>query len=143
MTYCSAQAAVRNIFITTVRVFNNSKQSYKAFMSDSAPHFLSFCCFRAQKDEQVAMLLSVVDSLKEEINSVKVARDKHGGEPQAELPSNAYGDQSTSALSKGFAASVMTKNGESITHSVSRASQHQDSTFNVVLYGIDECPSGL
>ena len=38
----------------------------------------------------------------------------------------------------------MTKNGESITHSVSRrASQHQDSKFNVVLYGVDECPSGL
>ena len=69
--------------------------------------------------------------------------DKHGDEPQSEPPPNVYGDQPTSASNKSFAASVMTNNGESITHSVSRASQHHDSKFNVVLYGVDECPSGL
>ena len=53
MRYCSAQGAVKNISIATARVF--CEQSYKALTSDGAPPFLCFCCFRAQKDEQVAM----------------------------------------------------------------------------------------
>ena len=48
------------------------EHSYKA-LADGAQPFLCFCCFRAQKDEQVAMLVSAVESLKEEINALKTA----------------------------------------------------------------------
>ena len=35
--------------------------------------FLCFCCFKAQKERQVATILNTVESLKEEINALKAA----------------------------------------------------------------------
>ena len=51
-----------------------SENCYKALTAEGAKQFMCFCCFRAQKDEQVDMLLSVIESLKDEINALKTDR---------------------------------------------------------------------
>ena len=43
-------------------------------------------------------------------------------------------------LVKTYAASVSTKYGEPITNTTSRMSKNHD---NIILYGVDECPSGM
>ena len=48
--------------------------------------------------------------------------------------------QPVKVLVKTYAASVSTKYGEPITNTTSRMSKNHD---NVVLYGVDECPSGM
>ena len=49
-----------------------SEQPYKMLTSEDAPPFLCFCCFGVQKDEEVARLQSVVELLKNEIDSLKM-----------------------------------------------------------------------
>ena len=54
-----------------------SEQSYKKLTSDDAPPFLCYCCFRAQKDEELAKLRSVVDILMNEIDALKSSHTKN------------------------------------------------------------------
>ena len=49
--------------------------SYKSLSSDGAEPFLCYCCFRAQKDEQVSMLLNTIESMKRDISALK-AKDE-------------------------------------------------------------------
>ena len=71
MKFCSVLVIARNTSIATARVLASSR-SYKMLTSEDAPPFLCFCCFRAQKDEEVARLQSVVQLLKNEIDSLKM-----------------------------------------------------------------------
>ena len=50
-----------------------SEQAFKSLTSEDAEPFLCFCCYKAQKEKQVATLLSAVESLKDEINTLKIA----------------------------------------------------------------------
>ena len=110
---------------------------YRALTSSGAPPFLCYCCFRAQKDEQVSMLLSVIESLKEEVTMLKSSRLETQLTPA-----------STSTSTSQAAASKMTTEAayssrEFDTHSTSHASHSSESKFNVVLFGVQECPSGM
>ena len=67
-----------------------SEQSYKTFISDDALQpFLCFCCFRAQKDDEVAKLRNIVDLLTEELNALKKTS------PNEDWPLTPGADQST------------------------------------------------
>ena len=107
------------------------ESSYKALTSEGAQPFLCFCCFRAQKDEQVAILFSVIDTLKAEINALKTGTVEP---PQIRSYAKTVNTQKTSAAAP--------TPGESTTNPVSRK-YHQDNKFNAVLYGVQECPSGM
>ena len=48
---------------------------YKSLSSDGAEPFLCYCCFRAQKDEQVSMFLNAIESMKKDISALK-AKDE-------------------------------------------------------------------
>ena len=54
-----------------------SEQCYKTLTSDGAPPFLCFCCFRAQKDEEVAKLQGAVDLLMKEIKVLKASKQRN------------------------------------------------------------------
>ena len=103
--------------------------------SEDAPPFLCFCCSRAQKVEEVARLQSVVELLK----NLSKCHNRMSTGPSSEQVtkesskfSGDYGEQTT--------RSVRTA-PQSGHNSVPTASR--DSKFNVVLYGVEECRSGL
>ena len=124
-----------------------SEQAFKGLASEDADPFLCFCCFKAHKEKQVASLLSTVESLKEEINALKAATaatastinsSNTGSGERLSLPSSSPRHPTSSeepALHKY-------QSGECPSQSFSGAS-NPDKKFNVVLYGMDECPSGM
>ena len=99
-----------------------SEGSYKALTSDGAQPFLCFCCFRAQKDEQVASLLEAIESLKGEINAMKSG--------SVEPPPVT---QSYSEVAKVKTSSAASTSGESTSHLVSRTLHIHENKFNAVL----------
>ena len=105
------------------------EHSYKA-LADGAQPFLCFCCFRAQKDEQVAMLVSAVESLKEEINVLKTANS-------VERPSVARADLSSDTMRIPAPTPI------SKASKADKTSQNHDKKFNAVLYGVQECSSSM
>ena len=109
-----------------------SDNHYRAFTSSGAPPFLCYCCFRAQKDEQVSMLLSLIKSLKEEVTMLMLSRLET-------QPTPATSQAATSKMTTEAAYSSR----EFDTHSTSHASHSSESKFNVVLFGVQECPSGM
>ena len=115
-----------------------SESSYKTLTSEGAPPFLCFCCYRAKKDDQLMSLLSEIEKLKAEIYALKT-----GAAPSVlagpSVPS--YVKAAESQRSPATTA-VTPSSGESYTKPASRQ-YHQDSKFNAVLYGVQECPSGM
>ena len=120
-----------------------NEQSYKTLISDDSPPFLCFCCFRAQKDDEVAKLHAIVDLLKDEINALKKTRLNDAEwpplAPGAERPMK--DSQPTSAPGESTVRS--TSHSPHTVHSVSNASCNQESKYNLVLYGVEECRPGL
>ena len=112
-----------------------SESSYKSLTSEGAPPFLCFCCYRAQKDDQLIGLLSEIKKLKAEINILKTG----AAVSPSSVPS--YAKAAKTQRSPATSAAT-TASGESYTEPVSRQ-YHQDSKFNAVLYGVQECPSGM
>lgn len=113
------------------------EQSFKLY-ADSAQPFLCFCCFRSQKDEQLASLLSVIESLKEEINSLKSQKIAHISESESEV-ANVHPAPSPNSTRRPAAVSSKSPIDTLQNH----MSQNQEKKFNVVLYGVPECPTGL
>ena len=119
-----------------------SEQSYKTLTSDDAPPFLCYCCFRAQKDEEIAKLRSVVDILKHEIDALKSSQTKNVQWPMptpsskepvtTEGPNNECGEN---------IQSVRTAHN-TVPATASTIHDH-DKKINVVLYGVEECRAGL
>ena len=123
-----------------------SEQSYKAFVSDDAPRpFLCFCCFRAQKDEEVAKLHDIVHLLKEELNALKkksLNADWPPLTPDADRPTK--NNQPASAPGEPTVRPTShTPHTPYTVNSASNVSHNPESKFNVVLYGVEECRSGL
>ena len=110
---------------------------YRALTSSGAPPFLCYCCFRAQKDEQVSMLLSVTASLKEEVTTLKSSRLETQPTPASTSTSTSQAAGSKITTEAAYSSR------EFDTHSTSHASHNSESKFNVVLFGVQECPSGM
>lgn len=117
--------------------------SYKKLTSAGAPPFLCYCCFRAQKDEEVAKLQSVVDILKNEIDALKLSQPKNVQWP---LPTPNSKESVTTGSPANECGEVLTQSvcaGRKTVASTASLPHNQDSKFNVVLYGVEECRAGL
>ena len=108
-----------------------SESSYKSLTLEGVPPFLCFCCYRAQKDDQLRGLLSEIEKLRAEINVLKTGAAVSS--PSVPSYAKAAKTQRSPATSAATTAS-----GESYTKPVSRQ-YHQDSKFN----GVQECPSDM
>ena len=113
---------------------------YKSMKSHNST-FLCFCCYRSRKEEQLSTLESTIQQLKSGILDLKKS-------PPAVPPSEATNatSQYHSSSEKTYASVSAAKTGEPashftpITHHPQR--NHPDCKFNIVLYGVDECPQG-
>ena len=105
---------------------------YKSLSSDGAEPFLCYYCFRAQKDEQVSMLLNVIESMKKDISALK-AKDAEV------LPSS----HSYSSATKEITPE--STRGESRTFRSNSYQQtlNHERKFNAILFGVNECAKGL
>ena len=106
--------------------------SYKSLSSDGAEPFLCYCCFRAQKDEQVSMLLNTIESMKKDISALK-AKDEEM------RPSS----RSYSAATKEIPPA--STRGESGTYRSNTYQQplNHERKYNAILCGVNECAKGL
>lgn len=120
-----------------------SEQSFKMLTSGDAPPFLCFCCFRAKKDEEVAKLLSTVDLLKEEINALKSKRMDDDQRPSPAPSAGQLFAKKGSSTESGEPTAHSVSNTSRAAYSESSVSHNLDSKYNVVLYGVEECRSGL
>ena len=112
-----------------------SESSYKSLTSEGAPPFLCFCCYRAQKDDQLIGLLSEIQKRRAEINVLKSG----AAVSPPSVPS--YAKAAMTQRSPTTSAAT-TASGESCAKPVSRQ-YHQDSKFNAILYGVQERPLGM
>ena len=118
-----------------------SEHSYKVLTSDDAPPFLCFCCYRMKKDEEIAKLQSIVGLLQDEISSLK--RSKQDDVQWPSLTSGAGQPNSRPSAESGEPTSRSVSNTTQAPQPVSNASYDHDSKYNVVLYGVEECRSGM
>ena len=112
-----------------------SESSYKTLTSEGALPFLCFCCYKAQKDDQLSRLLSEIEKLRAEISTLKTGA--------AVLPPSvpSYAEAAKTQRNPAATAAI-TASGESHTKPMS-GQYYQDSKFNAVLYGVQECPLGM
>ena len=128
-----------------------SQQAFKELCAEDAEQFLCYCCFKAQKDEQVKSLMSTVEILKAEIDALKACF-----RPPAESDAGRVHSGPPSVLDGGrnvrSSYSFVVKSGVSPTvpsvpkisaNIIPSTSSNYERKYNVVLYGLDECPSGL
>ena len=119
-----------------------SEDCYKTVKSGNSP-FFCFCCYRVRKEEQLSLLESSIQALKAEILELKKCSSAVSS-PLSEDPSSQ--PQHFSAPSQQNHASVTVSNmGESAVRHISDSHHrntvfHPDKKFNVVLYGVEECP---
>ena len=118
-----------------------SEHSYKTLTSDDAPPFLCFCCYRTKKDEEIAKLQSIVELLQDEISTLK--RSKQNDDQWPSLTSGAGQQNSRPSTESGEPISRSVSNTTQASKPVPNASYDHDSKYNVVLYGVEECRSGM
>ena len=108
-------------------------------MAEDADPFYCFCCYKVRKDEQVAALMDLVNSLKEDIVALKTAVAARPPLPcTPALPTDQVSKDTVTEKPSAM-------NGEPNSHTppnVSRGS-YTDKKFNVILYGINECQPGM
>ena len=125
-----------------------SEQAFKQLSAEDAEPFLCYCCFRSKKEKQVETLLSTVESLKAEMDALKAASSAtatsaasntgHGDQP-TRSPVHSRQTVPTAQATPGHSGPM---SGENSSMS-SRVLPNPDKKFNVVLYGVEECPSGM
>ena len=125
-----------------------SQQAFKKLSAEDAEQFLCYCCFKAQKDEQVKSLMNTVELLKAEIDALKVCFG-----PPAESDAGRVHSGPSSVLDGGknvrSSYSFVVKSDVSPTvPSVPKISANimpstSSNHESIVLYGLEECPSGL
>ena len=120
-----------------------SEPAFKELSADDADPFLCYCCYRAKKEDQIEALLSTVEVLKAEIQSLKAAScpavpttESYSAAAQRDLSSSATTTDPGQAVKNTPLQSRLSEKSPNVLVSSERK-------FNIVLYGVDECPSGL
>ena len=123
-----------------------SEQAFRKLSAEDAEPFLCFCCFRMEKDKQVQILLSTVESLKTELSTLKAASaitsslSSLNDVPEASAANMSLSKPSYSAVTESSTSPTLPTASSDL--SSSREAIHAKK-LNVVLYGVQECPSGM
>ena len=107
-------------------------------------HRLDSLCYRSKKEYQIDALISTVESLKAEIQSLKAAScptvpmtESYSAAVRRDRSSSPAG--STDPVQAAKNTPRRSRLGERFPNVLASSERK----FNVVLYGVDECPSGL
>ena len=126
-----------------------SVKCFKDIKEKDAP-FLCFCCNEGKSQREIATLKNAVELLKLEISTLKdsLSAAHLKSHHQESQPQRSY----ATAASSGESSSVSTVQASHVaasgTHSKpemttpAQTLYHHDRKFNVIVYGIDECPKG-
>ena len=108
-----------------------SVSAYKSLKA-SGTSFFCYCCYQVRNKDEIAILRDTVQELKKEISLLKKS-------VSSLVLSTAPATTSQDQTEKQSYASVAAPSSESGTV------QHNnpDRKYNIVVYGIDECPKGL
>ena len=114
---------------------------YKDIKENDTP-FLCFCCNEGKSQREIATLKNTVELLKLEISALKdslsAAHQNQGSQPQ-----RSYATAARSGESSSESTSHDTVSGTHSKPETTKAAQthyYHDRKFNVIVYGIDECP---
>ena len=115
-----------------------SEQAFKELSAEDAEPFICFCCFKTKKEKQIDTLQTTVESLKADIESLKAAS-------RSTVTSTVSYSDAVSADRLLPTLSSMNADPRQVAgeKSLSSVLPSSDKKFNVVLYGVGECPSGL
>ena len=123
-----------------------SELAFRKLSAEDAEPFLCFCYFRIEKEKQVQTLPSTVESLKIKLSTLKAASaitrslSSLNDAPEASAANMSVSKPSYSAVTKS--STSPTSPAASSDLSSSREANHAKK-LNVVLYGVQECPSGM
>ena len=129
-----------------------SQQVFKELCAEDVEQFLCYCCFKAQKDEQVKSLMSTVELLKDKIDALKACFGPHAESDTGRFWTLiCFGSSSVLDGGKNVRSSYsfVVKFGVSPTvpsvpkisaNIMPSTSSNHESKFNVVLYVLEECP---
>ena len=126
-----------------------SEQAYKEFSAEDAQPFLCYCCFRSKKEEQIESLQTTVEALKADIQSLKAVSNSNAASSSTNYSDAVRGDRpittsssmnSTDPRQAAGNTSQRSKHGEI---PLSGALSSPDKKYNVVVYGVEECPPGM
>ena len=121
-----------------------SESAYKSLTSENSVPFYCFCCYKAQKEEQLSNLLAVVDSLKEEINALKGAAASTTAASGCDGPPGTLTQPEVAKVERPIMIPAsLTSESTTANPALHSAIPNQDKKFNIVVYGINECPPGM
>ena len=109
-------------------------------IKESGSPFLCFCCHQIRSQDVSAQLTNKVQQLEEEIRGLKTALNSAAHHSQQ--PSQLAGTVTQDPPRRSY-ASVAGPSGESDSNPVLKQEPNSDKKFNIVIYGIDECPKGM
>ena len=109
-------------------------------IKESGSPFLCFCCHQIRSQDVSAQLTNKVQQLEEEIRGLKTALNSAAHHSQQ--PSQLAGTVTQDPARRSY-ASVAGPSGESDSNPVLKQEPNSDKKFNIVIYGIDECPKGM
>jgi uncharacterized phage infection (PIP) family protein YhgE len=99
-----------------------------------------FLCHQICSQDVSAQLTNKVQQLEEEIRGLKTALNSAAHHSQQ--PSQLAGTVTQDPARRSY-ASVAGPSGESDSNPVLKQEPNSDKKFNIVIYGIDECPKGM
>ena len=123
-----------------------SEQAYKEFSAEDAEPFLCYCCFRSKKEEQIESLLTTVEALKVEIQSLKAASNYNAASSSTNYSDAVRGDRRVTTSSSTDPRKAPRNTPQRPIHGeipLSDALSSPDKKYNVVVYGVEECPPGM
>ena len=116
-----------------------SVNAYKSLKA-SGSHFFCYCCYQVRNKDEIAILSDTVQELKKEIALLKKSVS-----PQVLSAAPGPATTSRDQTARKSYATVTAPSSESatITHVPHNQFNNPDRKYNIVVYGIDECPKGL
>jgi len=126
-----------------------SVKCFKDIKEKDTP-FLCFCCNEGKSQREIATLKNAVELLKLEIRTLKDSLSAaHLKSPHQESqPQRSYataassGESSSVSTVQAFHAAASGTHSKSKMPTPAQTLYHHDRKFNVIVYGIDECPKG-
>ena len=119
-----------------------SAQAYKELGAEDAEPFLCYCCFRSKKEEQIESLLTTVEALEVEIQSLKAASNYNAASSSTNCSDAVWGDRrvtTSSSINSTDPRQAAGNTPQRPKHGeipLSDALSSPDKKYNVVVYGV-------